>query len=105
MFSEYLKVSEALLLSFISITIVFCILLIIAFMIMSFKYIFKVEEKKANTAVASQQAPVINNTQQIVNLDEIEKDENKLVALLVASIASNENDEDKKYRVTNIKEI
>ncbi len=102
MFGEYLSITEAFLLSIISISIVFSILLIIALIILSFKYIFK--EKEVESVAIEKQLPV-KKIEKVINLNEIEKDENKMVALLVASIASNDSDENKKFKVTSIKEI
>lgn len=106
MFGEYITIPEALFITVISITIVFCILLLIAFAIMSFKYIFKEKEiKPYNNKEVSKNLNETNIQKQIVNLDEIEKDENKLVAIMVATIDANKNEEDKKYKVVNIREL
>ncbi len=104
MYSDIITLSDALFITVLSITIVFCILLLIAFCIMSFKYIFKEENIK------SQQKPQATKKVNVAqtpafDIKTIENDEDKMVAVMVATINSNENDEDKIYRVTNVREI
>ncbi len=101
MYGDVITLGDALFITVFSITIVFCILLMIAFCIMQFKHIFKEEVKPANIAKATK-ATV---TAPVFNIKEIENDEDKMVAVMVATINSNENDEDKIYKVTNVKQI
>ncbi len=98
-FGEYITVLDSIYITVVAITIVFTTLILIALVVGAFKKIFKED--------TSTKIPVVQNNVQntIVNLDELVNDENKLVATLVATIAANENDEDKIYRVTKIKEI
>ncbi len=101
MFGDYITLTDSLFITVLSITIVFVILLLIALAITSFKYIFKEETTIKNEEPLKKDDAL----KKIVNLDDVVKDENMLVATLVASIESNNNDEDKKYRVLSIKEI
>ncbi len=102
-FGEYITVMDSVYITVVAITIVFTTLILIALIVSAFKNVFKEETKVNNTAKAE---VTQNNVQKtIVNLDELVSDENKLVATMVATIAANENDEDKIYRVTKINEI
>ncbi len=101
MYGEYITIGDALFITVLSISIVFSILLIIAFAIMSFKYIFKVEEKKI-VAQAPQQSVATTPT---FNIKDIENDEDKIVAVMVATMEANNEDKDKIYKVSSVKEI
>ncbi len=105
-FGEYITIADALLLSVVSISIVFAVLALIAIII---NCIGKLMQKKESTVAPV--TTVINNTQKNemastkVNLSDVKKDEQSLIAVLVASIDANKNDEDKKYKVSSIREI
>lgn len=102
-FGEYITVTDAVYITTVSITIVFSILILIALVISGFKNVFKEDTNTKPNITATVQN---NNVQKsIVNLNELVSDEDKLVATLVATIAANENDEDKIYKVTKINEI
>ncbi|MFV0440011.1 MAG: OadG family transporter subunit [Lachnospirales bacterium] len=106
MFGEYITVGDALLVTAISITIVFFILLLIALAIYCFKFIPKEEVK----AVAKKVAPKTANSNTVANvskvdLEEVAKDENKVVAMLVATMEANTEETDKKYKVVSIREV
>lgn len=107
-FEEYISIGDALFISVISIATVFIILIMIALIISLIGKLLK-EEKSATVAKVTQApvAPVapIAPTQPKVDLSEIVNDEHKRIAVMVATIAANDNDQDKKYKITSIKEI
>lgn len=97
MFGEYITISDALFITAISLVIVFFILLLIQMCISSFKYIFKEEVPKSNLQNVKENA--------ITKVSDVENDEDELAALMFALIHCNENLENKKFVVTNIKEL
>ncbi len=107
-FEKYLTFSQALFVSFVSILVVFSILLLIALIVSGLGKILKDEKpvaaapKAVSKPVAPTTAPVVNKA---VNLGEVMSDEHKKIAALVATIAANESNKDAKYRVVSIKEI
>lgn len=101
MFGNEITISEALIISVVAITIVFIILLLIALAITSFKYIFK--EDVSTTAFSK----VIVKDEKIKNVFDITKivKEEEIVALIVATIESNIDCEDKKYKIVSFREV
>ncbi len=102
-FESYLTLSDALLVSIVSIVTVFVILAFIAVIISAIGK-FMQKEKPVTPQVAPTKTVQITQVEK-VNLDEIKNDEYKLVATIVASIEANKNDEDVKYRIVKIKEL
>lgn len=105
-FGEYLTLGDALVVSAISIIVVFAVLTLIAFIISLIGKTVKSEKPVAEQSnKASLPTKVNKEIQQRVDLSAVVKDEHKLVAMIVATIAANEKDEDKKYKITSIREI
>ncbi len=104
-FNNVLTFGDALLLSFISILVVFAILTLISLIITLIGKVLKEEKKPAQVPTAAPVQQAQQTQQPKVDLASVVNDEHKRVALLVASIEANQNDEDKKYKITSIKEI
>ncbi len=104
MFGEYITILESLYIMLVSITIVFGTLVVIALILYSFKFIFKEEDtsKKDNN---TKKIEVKKEKRTFVNMEELVEDEEKLVASIVCTIEANKEDEDKTYKITNIREI
>ncbi len=106
-FGNQLTLSDALLLSLISIIVVFAVLAVISLIISFLGKVLKEEKPVAapvNTPAKAAQ-PVAQTNAPSVDLKSIVSDEHKLVATLVATMEANTNDEDKKYKITSIREI
>ncbi|MCA9765261.1 MAG: OadG family protein [Carnobacterium sp.] len=86
---------EGLNVSITSLVIVFLVLFGLQLILISFKYLFKEEKsiKKEKTPLT-----VVKNTLE-------EDDETKTVAVLMALILANENQQDKHYQVISIKRV
>ncbi len=105
-FSEIITLNDALLISLISITTVFAILILISLIISLIGKMLKEEKKPAApVASATQTQQVVQQPTAKVDLSSVVKDEHKRVALLVATMEANTNDEDKKYQITSIREV
>ncbi len=104
-FDNYITLGDALLITLISLVVVFVVLGAIALIITFLGKVFQEQPKQVAETVATK--PVVQQATATtrVNLNEVMSDEHKRIAALVATIAANENDEDVKYRVTSIKEI
>ncbi|WFD11644.1 OadG family protein [Tepidibacter hydrothermalis] len=90
---------EALKVTFISMSVVFLSLYIISLILNLFKVVFYKEEKKSDSQIA---ITSIKNDD-LVDIKNL-KDENDLVAALMASILASKN-KDSKFRVKSIRRI
>lgn len=104
-FGEYITIADAVLITVVSITIVFLILTLIAVIIAGIGHLLKGDEKKVEAPKITKNKPIVETNTSSIDLSEIEKDENKLVAMFIATIDANDNDENATYKVTSIKEI
>ncbi len=109
-FEKNITVTDALLVTLISLAVVFTVLIVIALIVSALGKVLKEEKPVAATTkpVATKASPrttVTASPVKAVNLSEVMNDEHKRIATLVATMAANENDEDKKYRVVSIREI
>ncbi len=95
---ENITIVEALGLSAVAIIVVMIVLAGLMFIVSGFKYIGG-DESNAQMQVASQpaMAPAVANL--------AEDEETKLVAAMAALIMANEDQQDKKYRISSIKRI
>ncbi len=105
-FGNQLTFADSLFLSLISIIVVFAVLALISLIISLVGKMLQ-EEKPVAAPVNTQAkaAPVAQTNAPSVDLKSIVSDEHKLVATLVATMEANTNDEDKKYKITSIREI
>ncbi len=104
-FGNQLTFADALLLSLISIIVVFAVLVLISVIITILGKVVQ-EEKSVTTPVNNTPAkPVQQASAPSVDLKSVVNDEHKLVATIVATMEANTNDEDKKYKITSIREI
>ncbi len=99
--------ADALSVSLVSITVVFIVLILIALIVSLLGKLLQEAKPVAveTKATINANTNAVARTTNVVNLGEIMNDEHKRIATLVATIAANENDEDKKYRVVSVKEI
>ncbi len=104
-FGDYLTISETLLISAISIAVVFVVLSLIAVIISLIGKTLKEEKVQATEETKVQTLSQIKKNQTKVDLNAVVNDKYKLVAMLVAAVAANENDEDANYKITSIKGI
>ncbi len=107
-FGEYLTIAEALTVSILSIAIVFAILALIAVIITFCGKIIGGMENKNTVPVVANSAPVVANNVPAatkVDLSSVVNDEQKRIAMLVATIEANNNDDDMAFRVVSIKEV
>lgn len=102
-FKGILSLGDSLFITVIAMTIVFFILILIASILGLFKYIPQ-EKVLANNNLTKENNSEISNETKKFNPDDI-KDENMIVAMLVASIEAANEDENAYIRVRNIKEI
>ncbi len=105
-FEEYITLADSLVITGVSLAVVFVVLTVIALII---TFLGKVLEEKpkevATNVVTPTNAPVQTNVAPKVDMSQVMNDEHKRIATLVATIAANENEENVKYRVNSIKEI
>ena len=102
----HLDFKTALELSVVSMAIVFVTLYGISLVLGAFEKIF--EEKEASvtekkTKVETKSAPVA--TANTISYEEIEKDEDMLVAVIVASMEAAKENKNTNYKVTNVRQV
>lgn len=97
---------EGLQLSVISILIVFVLLYLISLVLSTFKLVFKektIEKKVAPKAVASSAKTIVNT--QGITFDELEKNQDMLVAAMVASMEASGENKNNNFKIVSIKQI
>ena len=100
--AKYITLADAGIVALVCIAIVFLMLVLLCLIVSAFKYLPKKEEKK-ETVAKSQPQPVVSAPQKAFTMDDI-KDEDMMVAALVATIDyHNETKED--VRVVSVKQI
>lgn len=100
--AKYITLADAGVVALVCIAIVFLMLVLLCLIVSAFKYLPKKEEKK-ETVAKSQPQPVVSAPQKAFTMDDI-KDEDMMVAALVATIDyHNETKED--VRVVSVKQI
>ncbi|MFV0520043.1 MAG: OadG family protein [Lachnospirales bacterium] len=103
MFGEQITIGESLIITLIAITTVFIILILIALATLSFKYLFR---EKENVMSVNSDITFAKNNSEIkpFNIKDI-VDEEEIAAIIVATIECNLKDEDKVYKIINLKEL
>lgn len=97
---------EGLQLSVISMIIVFALLYVIALVLSAFKLVFKekVTEKKVVVKQTSTPVKTVENPKGIT-FDELEKDQDMLVAAMVASMEAAGENKKNNFKIVSIKQI
>lgn len=107
MFGDQVTIFQSLQLTVIAMSIVFAVLLAIAFIIQGFEHIFPEEKKTGNAAPTPTPAPVAAAPVAPARMDmaELTNDEDKMIAAFVASIDAAEENKDTNYRVVSVKQL
>ena len=97
---------EGVQLSVISMLIVFLLLYVISLVLSVFKLVFKEKsvEKKVIAKTVTTPAKVVTNTKGIT-FEELEKDQDMLVAAIVASMEATGENKNNNFKIVSIKQI
>lgn len=94
---------EGLQLSVISMLIVFILLYVISLVLESFKYIFRDKKAKSSVVIKKEEIKKVETTG--VTYEELEKDEDMLVATMVATMEANGENKNSNFKVTRVRQL
>lgn len=94
---------EGLQLSVISMLITFVLLYVLALILGSFKYVFDDKKKQNNVVVKKEEIKKVETIG--VTYEELEKDEDMLVATMVATMEANGENKNSNFKVTRVRQL